>query len=364
MRKSCRVAIGGQVFIAARGDVLLDAALMNGVDIPHDCRAGHCGTCRVRVVDGLAIGGECGEPGAVRACQCRILSDVRLEIEAVPEVATTTGRVTKIQERGPDVVEVCIEPAQPFVYLPGQYVRAQFRGYPARCYSPTVSMDNFNAREFLHLQVQRIRGGRVSAAIGRGIRVGHRVRIEGPLGTAFLRPASRRRLVLVSSGTGFAPIWSIAVAAIREYRHRRITLVVGARTIESLYMINALCRLARHPNVTIIPVVEARQKLSPVVRTGNIIDHMPQLSADDTVHACGSPRLVRAVAAIAAEAGVPCYSDPFIPQDGGTLFRALDWINLDWINSVTRTPPIAEKAGRPRSPPRLAAVSPFPEHAM
>ncbi len=366
MAKSCRVAVEGQVFVANRGDVLLDAALMNGVDIPHDCRAGHCGTCRVRVVDGLTIGGECDEPGAVRACQCRILSDVRLEIEAMPEVATTTGRVASVRERGPDVVEVCIAPAQPFVYLPGQYLRVQFRGFPVRCYSPTVSMDDFTEREFLHLQVQRVRGGRVSAAIGRGIRVGHRVKIEGPLGTAFLRPGSRRRLVLVASGTGFAPIWSIAVAAIGEYRHRRITLVVGARTLDSLYMINALCSLARYPNVTIIPAIEAPQNLSPVIRRGSVIDHIPALSAHDTVHACGSPRLVDAVGIIAAEAGAPCYSDPFIPQDGGTRFRALDWINLDWINGATRASPLPKKAGKVsrRAPPRLVAASPFPEHAM
>jgi NAD(P)H-flavin reductase/ferredoxin len=358
--KSCRVVIDDQIFFASRGDVLLDAALMSGIDIPHDCRSGHCGTCRVRVVDGLMVGGECGEPGAVRACQSRIVSDVRLEIEALPEIATTAGRVTAIAKRAPDVVEISIEPAQPFLYLPGQYVRAQFRGYPARCYSPTVALDDFTERNFLHLQVRRIRDGRVSSAIGRGIRVGHRVRIEGPLGTAFLRPASRKRLVLVAGGTGFAPIWSIATAAIQENRHRRITVVVGARTIKSLYMMDALCMLARYPNVTIIPVVGAPQNLSTVIRTGNIIDYAPELAADDTVHTCGLPRLVDAVSRLAAAAGATCYSDPFVPQDAGTLFRA-----LDWINGVKRNPPSVEKTVRRRSPPpRSTNVSPFAEHAV
>jgi 3-phenylpropionate/trans-cinnamate dioxygenase ferredoxin reductase subunit len=314
----------------------------------------------VRVVDGLMLGGEYGEPGAVRACQSRILSDVRLEIEAVPEVVTTAGRVAAIQKRASDVVEVCIEPAQPFLYLPGQYVRAQFRGYPARCYSPTVSMNDLSERDFLHLQVRCVRGGRVSAAIGRRIQVGHRVRIEGPLGTAFLRPASRKRLVLIASGTGFAPIWSIATAAIQERRHRSITMVVGARSIESLYMISALCMLARYPNVTIVPVVEAPQNVSKSIRIGHIIDYVPQLSADDEVHACGSPRLVEAVSRLAAAAGATCHSDPFLPQGDGTLFRA-----LDWITGVKRNPPTAEKAvHRPAPPRRFANVSAFAEHAV
>src|SRR5262249_59389781 len=93
-----------------------------------------------------------------------------------------------------------------------------------RRYNPTVSMEDFTERDFLHLQVRRIPRGRVSAAIGGGIREGHRVKIQGPFGLAFLRPASLNRLVLVASGTGFAPIWSIAVAAIRGHQRRHIVM--------------------------------------------------------------------------------------------------------------------------------------------
>lgn len=362
MRKSCRVTIDDQVFFASRGDILLDAALMNGVDIPHDCRAGHCGTCRVRVLGGLTFGGECGEPGVTRACQSRIISDLQLEIEALPEIQTTSGRVSAIRRRGPDVIEVNVEPSQPVMYLPGQYMRVQFRGYPIRCYSPTASMEDFSEREFLHLQVRRLRHGRVSGAIGSGIREGHRVKIQGPFGSAFLRPASLNRLVLVASGTGFAPIWSIAVAAIQEHRRRRIVMAVGARTLESLYMTEALCALARCPNVTIIPVVEAPQNVTTIIRTGSLVDHIPELSTEDIVHACGPPRLVEAVGRMAAAAGAACYRDPFVPQDdkGTALSRA-----LDWFKGVARHPAVAGGVGRRGSPLLgFARASAFAEHAM
>jgi NAD(P)H-flavin reductase/ferredoxin len=361
MRKSCRVTIDDQVFFASRGDILLDAALINGIDIPYDCRSGHCDTCRVRVLDGLAIGGECGEPGAVRACQSRIISDLQLEIEALPEVQTVAGQVSAIKKRAPDVVEIYIEPQQPIMYLPGQYLRVQFRGYPMRCYRPTASMDDFAEREFLHLQVRRIRRGRVSAAIGRGIREGHRVKIQGPFGSAFLRPASVNRLVLVASGIGFAPIWSIAVAAIQEHQRRHVVMVVGARTIDSLYMINALCVLARYPNVTIIPVVETPQNITTIIRTGSVADHIPELSAEDTIHACGPPRLVEAVSRMAAAAGARCYCDPFVPQDatGNALSRA-----LDWFNGVKHYPAAGDAVGRRSPPPRFPKASAFAEHAV
>jgi NAD(P)H-flavin reductase len=316
MRKTCRVTIDGQVFDALRGDILLDAARRDGVDIPSDCGAGQCGICRVRILDGLAVGGECREPGTVRACQTRIMSDLRVKLETVPEVRTVAGRVNGIRRCAPDVVEVAIEPSGPLVYLPGQYLRVQFRGFPARCYNPTAPMDEAREPEFLHLQVRQIERGHVSTALGSDIRAGHRVTIAGPFGTAFLRPASQSRLVLAASGTGFAPAWSIAVAAVRENPGRRIVMVAGASTLQSLYMVNALCRLARFPNVTIIPVVETPQRAPGIIRIGKVADHMPKLTAEDAVHVCGPLPVVEAVSRLAAAANAPCYGVPFVHADG------------------------------------------------
>ena len=108
----------------------------------------------------------------------------------------------------------------------------------------------------------------MSSALGERIRVGHRVRLTGPLGSAFFRPNHAGRTVLVASGTGFAPMWSIAVAAMTERPQRELMFVVAARKLQSFYMHAALCRLALFPNVTIIPVVSEPQNVSPAIRTG------------------------------------------------------------------------------------------------
>ena len=337
MRRSCRVTIHDQVFSVSRGDILLDAALKHGADIPYDCRSGHCGICRVRVLDGLAVGGECREPGTVRACQSRIMSDLHLKIETLPEIQTIAGRLSAIKRCAPDVVELKIAPSEPLIYLPGQYLRVQFSGFPVRCYNPTSPMEDLSDQEFLHLQVRRLPQGHVSAAIGSGIREGHRLRIQGPFGSAFLRPAAQNRLVLIAGGTGFAPVWSIAVAAVRENPRRRIVMVAGARTLQSLYMINALCMLARLPNVTIVPVIETAESAPDVIRIGHVADYIPNLSAEDSVHVCGPPQLVEVVSRIAAAADAPCYCVPFMPQHANQnipaapqengLLRALNWLN-------------------------------------
>ncbi|SED64107.1 3-phenylpropionate/trans-cinnamate dioxygenase ferredoxin reductase subunit [Rhizobiales bacterium GAS188] len=332
MSRLRKVEVNGEAFSARSGDLLLDAALMSGVDIPHDCRSGYCGTCRVRVLEGRVFGGQTSDSGEVHACQCRIISDVKVAVEDVPGICTESGRVTSLNRLAPDVVEVCVEVSQPTDYLPGQHYKVKFRGLPARCYSPTIPLEGPEDDHLIRFHVRLVPGGRVSSALGNRVRVGHRVKLLGPLGSAYLRSHRTRRLVLVAGGTGFAPMWSIADAAMRERPERPLTLVVGARNLESLYMIPALCQLATFRNVTIVPVVFEPQSLTKVVREGLPTDHLPALSERDVVYTAGVPAMVESVAGIAEAANAKCYMDPFAPapdgaEGAGLLSRGIDWFS-------------------------------------
>ena len=351
MAKSCKVVVNGEEFAVHRGDLLLDAALMNGIDIPHDCRSGHCGTCRVRVVEGRVFGGQTTDPKTVHACQCRVISDLVLAVEDVPDVKTISGRVAWVEDLASDVIEVRIELSRPLTYFPGQYCRVQFRGYPARCYSPTVPLDGPADKRFIHLHVRRLPDGRVSSALGEQIVQGHRVKVIGPLGSAYLRPKHPHRLVLIAGGTGFAPIWAIADAAMWERPDRELVLIVGAREVESLYMIPALCRLARCRNVTIIPVVAEPQSVSQAVRPGRPTDYIPRLTPRDVVYTCGAPGMVETIAEVAQAAGATCYADPFVSEataQDSVLARALAWFAAE---TRPAAPPAPAKTQRPRPAP-------------
>ncbi len=108
MRKVCKVTLNKDAFLANCGELLLDSALMNGVDLPHDCRSGVCGACRVRLAEGKVFGGT----------------------EAVPEMVSLQGRVVRLDPLASDVVGVSVELQKPLEYLPGQYCKLQFRGFP------------------------------------------------------------------------------------------------------------------------------------------------------------------------------------------------------------------------------------------
>jgi NAD(P)H-flavin reductase len=314
MRKICKVTLNKHSFHARCGDLLLDSAIVNGVELQHDCRSGVCGACRVRLVDGKVFGGTEEGSDMIHACQARVVSDLRLVTEPVPDIVSVQAEVADLAALASDVIGVSIALPKPLGHLPGQFCKVQFRGFPERCYSPSYPLQGAPSSRLLHFHIRRFSDGMVSSALGEGIRVGHRVRVTGPLGTAYLRPNHPGRIVLVASGTGFAPMWSIAAAAMTEQPRRELMFVVAARKLQSFYMHAALCRLALFPNVTIIPVVSEPQSVSPAFRIGRPTDFLPLLSAHDVVYTSGAPVMTNEVARIARSAGATCYTDPFVPS--------------------------------------------------
>jgi 3-phenylpropionate/trans-cinnamate dioxygenase ferredoxin reductase subunit len=341
MPKTCKVTLNGESFFANCGDLLLDGAMMSGVDLPHDCRSGACGTCRVRLVDGKVFGGIDQGSGMIYACQARVISDIEIVTEPIPDPVAVSARVASLTRLASDVIGVDIELKKPLHFLAGQYCKVRFRGFPARCYSPSSPLEGDPAPGLLHFHIRQLPDGRVSSALGDSIRVGHRVRLTGPFGSSFFRPNRPGRTVLVASGTGFAPMWSVAEAAITERPQRELVFIVAARNVRSFYALGALTHLAQFPNVRIIPIVSEPQSISPVFRSGRPTDHLPALRPSDTLYAGGAPAMTEAVARLAKAAGAECYTDPFtanaaLAEQPPLMARVAGWLNKPRNGVATR----------------------------
>lgn len=312
---SHQVTINGMTFEARRGELLLDAALSNGVDLPYDCRSGHCGTCCVRLVYGEVHGGEGAEPGIVHACQCRIVDDIVIERGQAPSARTVEGVLTSLLPLSADVVEVNIRTDRALLHHPGQYAKVEFEGFPARPFSMTHALRGRPGRQTVSFHVRRMKGGRVTPTLGRGVRPGHRVSISGPYGSAYFRPNMGHRLIMVATSTGFAPVWSVAVAALRENPNRPMMIIAGGRSLEALYMRPALGQLSQFGNVQVRPVCSQPEIAAQGVMIGRPTDYLPRLSPDDVIYTCGAPEMVNAVKLIAAHSGAVCYADPFMTSN-------------------------------------------------
>jgi 3-phenylpropionate/trans-cinnamate dioxygenase ferredoxin reductase subunit len=205
-----------------------------------------------------------------------------------------------------------------------------------------------------------MKDGRVTKLLGKRIRPGHRVKLTGPYGSAHFRPnLSDSRLILVATNTGFAPIWSVAVAALRENPQRMMMVIAGGRTADSLYMGPALAQLVRFPNVHVVPVCSTPQT-SINVKLGRPTEYLPHLLPTDVLYACGAPGMVDAIKEIAARIGAVCYADPFLPTtddpvEESVLSRAMGWLGV---------PTSRQTGGGTRNRPSNRRPRPMQAHRM
>jgi 3-phenylpropionate/trans-cinnamate dioxygenase ferredoxin reductase subunit len=306
------LTINGRTIQASPGATLIEAALEAGIVIPQDCCTGQCDTCRVTLRDGAVDAAGTEEDGTILACQARVTADAAISFEPVPLAMKTAGTVTAIRNLGGEILEVTVETSKSVPYLPGQYVKVTFAGFPERDYSPTLTLDGLREINQLIFHIRQMDDGIVSSALGGRIAPGRKVRVRGPFGNAYLRQGEGR-IVLVSSGTGFAPNWSIAVAARLGQPHRPLHVIASTRDPRNLYMRPALDWLARHGAAEAILTASGATPLPPA-RTGRAIEHLPALRPGDTVYAAGSGEMVASIKALARAAGAACYADPFLPS--------------------------------------------------
>ena len=228
-------------------------------------------------------------------------------------VNTVEGELTSLRPLSADVIEVGIRTAATLPHHAGQYAQVTFAGYPGRPFSITHPLRSNPDGRALYFHIRRMENGRLTPHLGHRIRIGHKVSLAGPFGSAYFRPDGSGRLILVATNTGFAPIWSIAVAALRENPARRMMIIAGGRKIEALYMATALSQLVQFPNVLVVPVCSSQKTVNHPVMPGRPTDYMPYLLPTDSVYACGAPAMVDAIKAVSAHFGATCFADPFMP---------------------------------------------------
>ena len=305
--------------VSVDGDThILEAALKQGVVLPYGCKNGACGSCKARVVSGDIIQ-DSHQPGALTneearrgyalLCRARAASDVVVEARVVAAageipIRKMPCRVSSIDRVAPDVMVIRLQlPAsERLQYLPGQYVDLILRDGTRRSYSLAAAP---RTAQGLELHVRHMPGGRFTdtafGVVQPELKVRDILRLEGPLGTFFLREDSPRPIVMVASGTGFAPIKAILehVQSLVESKgfSRPITLYWGGRRPHDLYM-NGQCErwAGELSGFTYVPVVsDALPQDHWRGRTGFVhraaMEDFPDMRGCQ-VYACGAPVVV------------------------------------------------------------------------
>lgn len=306
----------GHQFVVKEGQIVLDAALDAGVILPYSCRSGSCITCKGKVLEGdydpgigteqMMSPDEMAE-GYTLFCQTTAESDLVIES---PEVRLETdiitrkmpARVTQLEPLSDDVmlVQLQMPSTEMFRYQAGQYLDFIFKDNVRRSYSMAVAPEEGKAVE---LHIQHMPGGmftdRIFGATERPIKLREILRIEGPLGTFFLREESDKPILFVADGTGFAPVKAMIEEIIAKGITRPVTLYWEGRRPQGLYMNDLVEQwVDQLPHFNYIPVVSsALAEDNWQGRTGSahqaVLEDFEDLSVYQ-VYACGSPALTDA----------------------------------------------------------------------
>jgi CDP-4-dehydro-6-deoxyglucose reductase len=326
----------GTQFACEADETVLSAAIRAGVGLPYGCKNGACGSCKGKVVGGSVT----HKPHQARALTeqekltgmslfCCALPEGDVVIEA-REIGGSTDypirkmptRVQSITRAAPDVAIVTLQlPAsEALAYRAGQYVEFLLKDGKRRAYSIACAP---SLERPLELHIRHLPGGLFTDHVFGAMKERDILRFEGPLGTFFLREESDKPIVLLASGTGFAPVKALVEHLMHLKSTRPVRLYWGGRRPQDLYM-DELCRAwtTTMPDFQYVPVIsDALPEDGWSGRSGYVhaavMQDIPDLSSWQ-VYACGAPVMVDAARSeYVAQCGLPAeefYADAFTTE--------------------------------------------------
>ena len=303
----------GRSFNVSRDEPILSAAIREGIGLPYGCKDGACGSCKSRLLEGRVIHGahqskalsaDEAEAGWTLTCCAAAQTDVVIESRTVAgagehPIRKMPVRVSRIDRPAPDVAVLTLQlPANGALqYHAGQYIEFILRDNLRRSYSMANAPHTQGDKPWIELHLRHMPGGLFTDSVFGAMKERDILRIEGPFGSFFLREESTAPIVLLASGTGFAPIKAIIEQLQFKASQRRTVLYWGCRSRADLYLHDwAVEADAQMPNLHYIPVLsEPRPEDEWTGRTGfvhqAVMHDLPDLSRHQ-VYACGAPIMV------------------------------------------------------------------------
>ena len=304
-----------RIFGVDRDEALLAAAIRQGIGLPYGCRDGACGSCKSRLLSGRVIHGAHQlkalsvaeeEAGLILTCCATPQTDCVVEARTVPgagehPVLKMPSRVMGIERAASDVIVLHMQlPAnQNFQYRAGQYIEFILRDGARRSYSMANAPDRLGSPPSIELHLRHMPGGKFTDTAFSTLKEKDILRMEGPFGSFFLREDSPKPIVLLASGTGFAPIKALIEHMQSKGITRPAVLYWGCRRRADLYRHDwCLQQAAAMPGLRYVPVLsEPTADDDWTGRTGfvhqAVMADWPDLSGHQ-VYACGVPVMVEA----------------------------------------------------------------------
>ena len=322
----------GKNFLCDSGSTIFEAAKINGIILEHSCLSARCRSCIVQVesgtttdkLDDLVLSSEEKSNNWVLSCNAIPTSDLDLDIEDLGEFLIfdkkiIPAKIQTISNLNDNVIEVSLRlpPNSNFGYISGQYVNIS-KGQIRRSYSIANAFQENGVLKFL---IKKYENGLMSNYWFNEAKENDLLRIEGPVGSFFLRESEKENIIFLATGTGVAPIKAILESIKlhdKIFQNKKFWVFNGARVESDLFWspkeINA------NPALKYIPVL-SRAEDGWNGEKGYVQDIVLNSGIDlknAQVYACGSNNMIDSAKKILVQNGLNIkqfFSDAFLASN-------------------------------------------------
>ena len=262
-----KIQPSGHEFEVETDETVLDAALRQSIDLPYGCRGGACGSCEGSLISGqvryeeepVALTEELTEQGKALFCMAIPVSDLVIGADELEELAdikikNLRCRVEQKQRLNHDVIVLKLKLAgdERLQYHAGQYIEFILEDGKRRAFSIANAP---HKDELIELHIRHVDGGVFTDFLFEDMPDKSMLRMEGPLGSFYLRENSDRPILMVGGGTGFGPIKAMVEHANYVGLKQPIHLFMGVRALRDLYMKDMAQIWSDDNNISFTPVL-------------------------------------------------------------------------------------------------------------
>lgn len=288
---------------------------------PSSCQSGLCHTCMMRSVKGQppassqnGLKDSLIKQGYFLPCICKPETDM---VVALPDEAAAPHASVKLIEKTlltPAIARLRFSVDDDFSYIPGQYTNIFKDDETTRTYS-IASVPALD--DYLEFHVELIPNGKMSQWVFDTLKEGDELQVSEALGECFYQAGEpEANLLLIATGSGFAPIYGIVRDALNQGHTGEIHVYQGSGVPEKLYLVDEMKALAaKHSNLFYHPCLSRGEAEGFEHGRANelaLAEHKDLKGW--TIYLCGHPEMVQATKKKAFLAGASMhdiYSDPF-----------------------------------------------------
>jgi CDP-4-dehydro-6-deoxyglucose reductase len=319
----------GKSFNCDSNTTIFEAAKNAGIILEHSCLNARCRSCAVQVesgttidkLDDLILSTVEKSNNWTLSCNSIPTSDLVIDLEDLGDIQIfdkkiIPAKIQAINKLNDSVIEVSLRlpPNSNFGYNSGQYVNIT-KGNIKRSYSVANAYRESGVLTFL---IKKYENGLMSNYWFDEAKENDLLRIEGPIGSFFLRETEEENIIFLATGTGVAPIKAILESIVespKKLSNKKIWIFSGARNQNDIFWRpNELNEIL---NLNYIPVLSRASEdwkgESGYVQDILIKQNIPLENAQ--VYACGSNTMIESAKKLLIEKGLNktnFFSDAFV----------------------------------------------------